>query len=253
MKMKMKMKKKAAIFDIDGTLFDDSHRKHLAEAHQWPEYFAAGADDVPNFNVINELQSQQAAGHEIVLMTGCPEQHRAMTVLKLEKAGIRFEVLLMRPENNYAKNHDLKAGWLAQLAEYEFTAAFDDMTGSISMFKSAGIPAYLVKDGVPAFEHGKAPKAGKGVGRKLGQRKQPESVVISFRLSKALALEHKITNTTAKKIVMSEIAKRTAPAVLCKHNNLAKHGELGICDAEPNGYPLLPGDCPCDDFEPFGA
>lgn len=242
------MKKKAAIFDIDGTLFDDSHRKHLADAKKWDEYFSAGANDPPNVAVIKELTAQIKAGRAIVLMTGCPERHKKMTVAKLLSAGISFDVLLMRPENNYAKNHDLKASCLAQLKdEYEFSVAFDDMTGSVSMFRSLGIPAHLVKDGKPVFEHGQSPKAGKGTGRK----KYAPSIVISFRIPAELAEKEKITSMSVKNMLMQEIKKRHEEPPLCKWNNGAKWGSLGLCDIEPGAYPIFPGDCPCEDFEPF--
>ena len=34
----------------------------------------------------------------------------------------------------------------------------------------------------------------------------------------------------------------------CLWNNLVDDGHLGLCDAMPDAYPLLPGDCPCEEF-----
>ncbi len=142
------MRKKAVIFDIDGTLFDDSHRKHLVEAGKWAEYFAAGANDTPHMKIIAELKAQRNAGRAIVLMTGCPEQHRKITEAKLARAGVVVDALLMRPDNSFVKNHDLKAAWLNEMSCYDFIAAFDDMPGSVAAFKTFGINAHLVKNGV---------------------------------------------------------------------------------------------------------
>lgn len=36
----------------------------------------------------------------------------------------------------------------------------------------------------------------------------------------------------------------------CVWNNLSDKNELGLCDAEPGAYPILPGDCPCINYEP---
>ena len=142
------MKKKAVIFDIDGTLFDDSHRKNLVEAGKWSEYFAAGANDTPHKAIIAELKAQQKAGRAIVLMTGCPEKHRQITEEKLARNGVVVDVLLMRPDNSFVKNHDLKASWITEMSHYDFIAAFDDRPGSVAAFKKLGIDAFLVKDGV---------------------------------------------------------------------------------------------------------
>ena len=142
------MAKKAVIFDIDGTLFDDSHRKPLVEAGKWAEYFAAGENDTPHKEIIAELKAQKKAGRAIVLMTGCPEKHRQITEAKLFRAGVVVDALLMRPDNSFVKNHELKAGWLAEMPCYDFIAAFDDMQGSVAAFKEFGIDAFLVKDGV---------------------------------------------------------------------------------------------------------
>lgn len=75
---------------------------------------------------------------------------------------------------NYTKNHslnqnsepsrcfdrarDLKGRWLSEMAgTHEFVVAYDDEYGNVAEFAEAGIPAYLVKDGKPAYKHGQAP------------------------------------------------------------------------------------------------
>ncbi len=40
---------------------------------------------------------------------------------------------------------------------------------------------------------------------------------------------------------------------ICLWNNQADGGGLGLCNLEPDAYPLLPGDCPCDDFVALDA
>ncbi len=220
--------------------------KPLVEARQWAEYFAAGADDPVNPAVLAELQAQQRAGRAIVLMTGCPEQHRTMTLDKLRRAGIEFAMLLMRPESNFAKNHDLKSAWLSQLAaDYEFMAAFDDMPQSVSLFAGAGIPAFLVKDCVPVFEHGTRPKVGLGVGRKARVEKT-KPIPVRFPLSDIE--KYTINSDWLHRAARLYMAQLDAQSPMCQWNNLARENRLGLCVAEPEAYPILSGDCPCDDF-----
>jgi hypothetical protein len=43
------------VFDLDGTLADCTHRRHLADAGDWDGFFAACVDDVPIAPVIELL------------------------------------------------------------------------------------------------------------------------------------------------------------------------------------------------------
>ena len=244
------MAKQAAIFDIDGTLSDSTHREHFlrGESKDWAAFFEAGEHDDPNALIVEELKACIRSGREIVLMTGRPEKYRTMTLNWLENHGIAYHALLMRPDRCFDKSRDLKGRWLSEMAEtHEFVVAYDDEHSNVAEFAEAGIPAYLVKDGKPVYKHGQAPKAGKSTGRKPREEKTKP---VPVRLPLSTIDKYKIDGAWLKQAVEMRIAAIDAAAMpMCKHNNLAHAGKYGVCNVMPESYPIIPGDCPCDDFE----
>lgn len=245
------MKKKAAIFDHDGTLSDPSPRLHFLEGSDkdWASFFDSASQDEPNHAVLKELEAHRAAGHAVVVMTGLPETYMEQRLGWYKRHGVKVDRILMRPEKNFEKAFNLKARWLHELQdEYEFVAAYDDEPGNLDAFKSAGIPCFLVKDGKPQFQHGKAPKAGKGVGRKP----RDPSAVVSVRWPKSYIEANNITSRWVKFLVEKEVKRLQQAddaALKCAHNTGRFHREIGLCSMD--GYvAIIPGTCPCGDFEP---
>ena len=136
------------IFDLDGTLALDDHRKHfiLGEKKDWHSYFDACGLDEPNMPIIDTLKALYLNGHSIEIWTGRSEgthvpsasrmvgEWRCTTLLWLLDQGIRcmdsyypvlperhhpvgkyavqVEHLKMRPVSVYIPDVELKGRWL---------------------------------------------------------------------------------------------------------------------------------------------
>lgn len=76
-----------ALWDIDGTLADDTHRVHFAIARQWFSYFDAKrmADDSPFSVPISVVQIMDSMGWEIAYLTGRRTDRRQVTQEWLER------------------------------------------------------------------------------------------------------------------------------------------------------------------------
>ena len=159
------------VFDLDGTLADDSHRLHLIaqERPEWDMYMNLCDLDTPISHTALVLRSMYSTGHEIEVWTGRPEgengKFREKTMDWFEKnrgaflhrfvvrtsptfrtAGAPPIVVRMRPHGNYTKNADLKRGWL-ELAREQGVAphlVFEDQQDVVDMWRAEGIPCFQV-------------------------------------------------------------------------------------------------------------
>lgn len=89
---------KLAVFDLDGVVFDDSHRVAFALAKNWGEYFTPTrvlAD--PVFDMARTLiRIMQEDGWEIAYLTGRRNDIRPVTEKALDLAGLPMGRLTMR-------------------------------------------------------------------------------------------------------------------------------------------------------------
>jgi hypothetical protein len=77
------------IFDLDGTIANIDHRRHLVENRQatnedWRTFFAACVDDEPNFPVITVLKCLFAYGFSIYIFSGRSDEVRSQTKVWLK-------------------------------------------------------------------------------------------------------------------------------------------------------------------------
>jgi phosphoglycolate phosphatase-like HAD superfamily hydrolase len=130
------------IFDIDGTLADNSHRKHLLK-DGWDVFFNACHQDIPKTNVCALAKTLDRAGHKVEFWTGRPESIREKTSEWLEKytqIGISKLNLLMRPNDSFVSNSTLKYGMLMN-AVVSPDLVFEDSQEICDMFESQGVTA----------------------------------------------------------------------------------------------------------------
>jgi hypothetical protein len=100
------MKRKNIIFDLDGTVFDCTHRLHYIEGEKkdWDSFHNSCLNDAPIRPIIALLQKMYMAGYPIVFCTGRPESSRKYTELSISKhIGLTPKAyqLLMRPTGDY--------------------------------------------------------------------------------------------------------------------------------------------------------
>lgn len=143
-------KPKTVLFDIDGTVADLTHRRHLVETNgkkEWDLFFNLCHLDgkiEPTFEVYNALVNQYA----VVFVSGRPERIRDKTEDWLVKHGFHtFNALHMRADGDFRPDVEFKAELLATLQErYEFVMAFDDRDVIAKLWRDNGIFTFQVSD-----------------------------------------------------------------------------------------------------------
>lgn len=132
------------LFDIDGTLANIDHRRHLVENEppKWFEFFdLMGSDSVnePVAGLYRELWMSER--YQCVLVTGRPEQYRAVTEQWLIWNEIPFGRLIMRAEKDNRKDHLIKQEILSDLISQGETIAFvvDDRQSVVDMWRRNGV------------------------------------------------------------------------------------------------------------------
>ncbi len=102
------------VVDLDGTLCDSAHREHLARAKEWDEFHAGIPDDLPHWDVVDLLTvldcslNTMVADLEVIALTGRNERYRLTTEAWLNKHRIKVDHLLMRPNDDWRSDHELK-------------------------------------------------------------------------------------------------------------------------------------------------
>jgi len=137
----------AIIFDIDGTLSDATHRRHLVENgnNQWDAFFKAIPDDPPIVPIVDLARSLIRFGEKAILFaTGRPERTRKDTLVWLTGHGLEIDFqsrLFMRNDDDKRPDHIVKRDILDQMREAGFVPilVFDDRQSVVDMWRREGI------------------------------------------------------------------------------------------------------------------
>jgi len=139
------------LFDIDGTLADINHRRHLVEGEDsnWAGFFdLMGADSVNESvaGLYRELWNSEV--YECVLVTGRPEEYRKVTEQWLIWNEIPFERLLMRQSKDNRADHLIKEEVLESLVSKGERIAFvvDDRQSVVDMWRRNGVTCFQCAD-----------------------------------------------------------------------------------------------------------
>ena len=137
------------VFDLDGTLADDTHRQHhiTGDARDWDAYFAACGDDAPIQNVGEILRALERKGHHVEIWTGRNNHWREVTRQWLDTHrmnGLAGLVLRMRADGDFRPDTVVKGEWLAECGDHPPDLIFDDRTKSVAFWRSQGITCLQV-------------------------------------------------------------------------------------------------------------
>ena len=137
--------------DIDGTLADDTHRKHFLRLAKpdWSRYYGALEADTPYSDVLTSLRLWSAS-LPIALVTGRPESYRGPTIDWLSTHEVPWLVLLMRADRDPRANVNLKLHHLdtLQCMGYRALVTLDDFAPVIAAYHEAGVPAIRINHSV---------------------------------------------------------------------------------------------------------
>ena len=105
---------KGLLVDLDGTLCDDTHRIHLANAREWDEYHSMLIHDHPNWPVVNLVKGlyRGLGCKHLILLTSRPRKYEMLTREWLGKhlpsiVEITTDIL-MRPDDDWRPSPDMK-------------------------------------------------------------------------------------------------------------------------------------------------
>jgi hypothetical protein len=137
------------VIDIDHTVADAFWRDSMIGVDPWDDYYAAGKYDKPFKNVANLINSLSAMNYEIVGFTGRPEKFRTMTVSWFIRNKIDINTLLMRPDEDFTKNSELKLRLIKDYFKgiyHQIHFIIDDNEESILEFYKLGIPTLQIRN-----------------------------------------------------------------------------------------------------------
>lgn len=135
-------------FDIDGTIANNDHREHLAQAKKWDEFHALGHLDKPLQQTLNVLMALDLNGDTIELWTARPERYRQQTFEWLQKHHVVHERLLMRPDGDWRKAYILKLEWyLSRSPARRPGLVFEDHPETTRLLRLAGACVHQVGEG----------------------------------------------------------------------------------------------------------
>ena len=148
------------IFDLDGTLADIEERRQLSTKEDgkmdWDKFFDPNniSLDKPNWSVIHMAKILKDAGHQIVIFSGRSKATKDTTKEWLNKFGVPFDVLKMRPTGHPFKwmpDDKLKKHWLDLLFEGEkkddILCVFDYREKVVKMWRENGLDCFQVAEG----------------------------------------------------------------------------------------------------------
>ena len=136
------------VFDLDGTLADVEHRRHLIQkpSRQWDAFFAACTDDTLIEAAALAFRAHRAAGHRVEVWSGRSDAVRAETEDWLGRHGLAPARLLMRPARDYTPDDDLKEAWLDR-SDPAPSLVYDDRDKVVAMWRRRGVPCFQVAPG----------------------------------------------------------------------------------------------------------
>jgi hypothetical protein len=143
---------RAVIVDIDGVLSDASQRQHFLnnpEGHKdWRGFFGAVGADRP-LRAVPALLGLLDPGLTVVLLSARPAWVFEITLDWLERHAVRWDLLVLRADDEYLGAVEFKRGVLQELRERGFVIelAIDDDDSICQMYHGEDLRALYVHSG----------------------------------------------------------------------------------------------------------
>lgn len=144
------------IFDLDGTLADQMHRRPLLEQGDWAAYFDACPGDTPIRPVIEIMHALYWAGADLWVFSGRSDRVRTQTIDWLRthtvfsKSDFREEQVVMRRAGDTRPDDAIKQEMLDNMLDVDrkrLVGVFDDRDRVVAMWRRNGIQCFQVAPG----------------------------------------------------------------------------------------------------------
>jgi hypothetical protein len=141
----------AVVLDMDGVLADARGRQHFLNGpgrKDWKSFFDAAGDDLVIEEVARLLELLDR-DLSIVLLTARPVRIRALTLAWLDRSGVEWDLLVMRPDRNFGPSVEFKRSTVRELiqAGFDLRLAFEDDRRNVDMFHEEGVPCVYLHSG----------------------------------------------------------------------------------------------------------
>lgn len=126
---------------MDGTLADVRHRLHHIRGRgkpNWKRFFTEQQHDRPKKDIVAQVR-ELAKTHEIVIVTGRPEQYMAETARWLRKYNIPFSRIFMRRAGDHRPDYVVKKEILDAIGPERVALVLDDRPRVCEMYRKAGL------------------------------------------------------------------------------------------------------------------
>lgn len=141
---------KTIIFDLDGTLANINHRRHLVEGTKkdWNAFFEACDKDTPNIEICWLFQILQLKYiGPIEVWSGRSDIVRTKTIEWFIKYGMYPTKIRMRKSGDFRPDEVLKKEWLDEIGPENVKLVFDDRDKVVKMWREHGIICCQVAPG----------------------------------------------------------------------------------------------------------
>ena len=141
---------RAVVVDVDGVLADAAGRQHHLDwdRRDWDAFFEACGDD-PVIDEVRTLVSLLDPTLVVLLVTARPQRVREITVAWLEDHGLRWDLLVMRPEHELAPAAAFKRDVVDELRGEGFVLelALEDDPRNRAMYLGCDVPCLYLHSG----------------------------------------------------------------------------------------------------------
>ncbi len=145
-------KKLTVIFDVDGTIADVEHRRHLVNGgnKDWSSFRAETVNDTPVQWVCDIAKRYIAQGDEVAFFSARNESEREITERQIsEWIGDGHKGVFLRPNDSYEPDEIFKAELADKFEEMggKIDLVFDDRNKVVDMWRARGTTVVQVADG----------------------------------------------------------------------------------------------------------
>lgn len=139
----------AVVVDLDGTVADAAGRQHFLDRtpKDWAGFFADVGRD-PVLAHVARLLDCLDPDLLVVLLTGRPARTTEQTVEWLARAGVGWDLLVLRTDRDFRPAPETKREAVRALTAvgFDLRLALDDDRRNVAMFESEGIPCVWISD-----------------------------------------------------------------------------------------------------------
>lgn len=142
--------KDTIVVDLDGTLCNVDHRRHLVEQKKWNEFYDLADKDTCNEWCAELIKAFSRMGYFIALVSARPKRCFEATTKWLEDNCIEYDSLdLVRADKDFRPDVTLKSDWARKYKLSRIQFAVDDRGRVVQMWRKLGVTCLQCEDWAP--------------------------------------------------------------------------------------------------------